>query len=186
EELGRLAEAERRVRPAVERDPAFALSHKRLGNLLQSRGDLPGAVASYRRAVEHAPADAETRLWLGRALAASGEGVAALEHLRVAAELEPGAPQPLLAMADMLAGYPDATVRQPAEAVRLALRAVELTGRRDPVALLTLANAHASAGDLPQAVATGEEALAIAQQTGPGGLVQAIEARMARWRQGGR
>ena len=186
EELGRLDEAERRFRSAVERDSTFALSHKRLGRLLEGRGDLTGAVASYRRAVAHDPADAETRLWLGRGLAARGEGVAALEQLRIATELAPGAPQPLLTMADMLAGYPDATVRQPAEAVRLARRAVELTRRRDPVALLTLANAHASAGELRQAVAIGEEALAIARQSGPGGLVQAIEARMARWRQGGR
>jgi tetratricopeptide (TPR) repeat protein/mono/diheme cytochrome c family protein len=186
EELGRLDEAEVRLRAAVERDSTFALSYKRLGSIFERRGDLPGALASYRRAVEHDPADAETRLWLGRALAASGDGVAALEHLRAAAELAPGAPQPLLVMADMLAGYPDVAVRQPAEAVRLARQAVEITRRRDPVALLSLANAFASAGDLRQAVATGEEALAVARQSGPGGLAQAIEARVARWRQGGR
>lgn len=184
QELGRPQEAERRFRMAVEADPSFALSHKRLGRIAEGRGDLPGAVSSYRQAVEHDAADVEARLWLGRALAVAGEGVAALEHLRAAAELAPDAPQPLLTMADMLAGYPDPSVRQPAEAVRLASRAAELTRRRDPVALLTLANALASAGDLATAIRTGEEALAIARQRGPAGLVQAIEARLARYRQG--
>ena len=186
QELGRAQEAELRFRRAVEADPGFALSHKRLGRIAEGRGDLAAAVASYRQAAEHDAGDPETRLWLGRALAARGEGVAALEQLRVASELAPDAPQPLLTMADMLAGYPDPAVRQPAEAVRLARRAAELTRRRDPVALLTLANAHAAAGDLATAIATGEEALAIARQGGPAGLVQAIEARLARYRQGGR
>jgi tetratricopeptide (TPR) repeat protein len=186
QELGRSAEAERRFRAAVEHDPGFALSHKRLGRIAEGRGDLSGAIASYRLAATQDAADTETRMWLGRALAAAGDGVGALEQLRAASELAPEAPQPLLAMADMLAGYPDAAVRRPAEAVRLARRAVELTDRRDPVALLGLASAHASAGSLPEAIETGEEALAVARQAGPPGLVQAIESQLARLRQGGR
>ena len=184
QELGRAEESERRFRLAVRHDPGFALSHKRLGRISEGRRDLAGAIASYRLAAEHDPADVETRLWLGRALAAAGDGVGAVEQLRAAADLAPETAQPLLTLADLLAGYPDAAVRQPAEAVRLAQRAVELTRRRDPIALLTLANAFASAGDLRQAIATGEEALAFARQTGPAGLVQAIEARLARFREG--
>jgi len=185
-ELGRAAEAERSFRRAIEVDATFALSHKRLGRLLEARGDLGGAVASYRLAAEHAPADAETHLWLARSLAATGDGVGALEHFRAAADLAPEAPQPLLAMADLLAGYPDASVRRPDEAVRLAARAVELTRRRDPVALLSLANALGAAGSVPQAIEAGEEALAVARQAGAAPLVQAIEARLARLRQAGR
>jgi tetratricopeptide (TPR) repeat protein len=186
EELGRATEAERSFRLAIEADPAFALSHKGLGRRQEARGDLAGALASYRLAVEHAPADAEARLWLGRALAASGDGVGALEHLRAAADLAPDAPQALLTMADLLAGYPDAAVRRPDEAVRLATRAVELTRRRDPVALLSLTNALGAAGRVPQAIEAGEEALAIARQTGPAQLARAIESRLTQLRRTGR
>lgn len=186
EELGRAQEAERSFRRAIEADPAFALSHKRLGRVLEARGDLAGAVGSYRLAAQHGPDDPETRLWLGRALAATGDGVGALEHFRAAAELAPEAPQPLLAMADLLAGYPDPSVRRPDEAARVATRAVELTRRRDPVALLSLANALGAAGDVQRALAAGEEALAIARQAGAGPLVEAIEARLTRLRQTGR
>jgi tetratricopeptide (TPR) repeat protein len=186
QELGRTPDAERSFREAIEHDPTFALSHKRLGRLLESRGDLPGALVSYRLATQHGPEDAETRMWLGHALAATGDGVGGLEHFRAASELAPDWPQPLLAMADLLAGYPNPAVRQPNEAARLARRAVELTRRRDPSALLTLANALASSGDLGQAIATAEEALAMARQSGPAGLVQATEAFLARLRQSGR
>jgi tetratricopeptide (TPR) repeat protein len=186
EELGRGDEATARFRRAIAVDPGFALSHKRLGRVAEAAGELAGAIGSYRLAVEHGPEDVETRLWLARGLATLGDPVAALEHLRVAADLAPEAPQPLLAMADILAGHPDASVRRPAEAVRLARRAADLTRRRDPVALLTLANALASSGDLPAAIATGEEALAMARQVGPAALVEVLAAQLTRFRRGGR
>ena len=59
----------------------------------------------------------------------------------------------------LLATYPDANSRDGAEAVRLAARACELTDRRVPALLATLAAAYAEAGDFPRAVAVGEEAL---------------------------
>jgi len=186
QELGRIDEAERSFRRAIAADPSLAVSHKQLGRLLEARGDLPRAIESYRMAAEHGPDDPETPMWLGRALAATGDGVGALERFRTAAELAPGSPRPLLAMADLLAGYPDPAVHRPDEAVRLAERAAELTGRRDPVALLSLANALGAAGSVPRAIETGEEALAIARQANVASLVRAIETRLARLRQEGR
>jgi tetratricopeptide (TPR) repeat protein/mono/diheme cytochrome c family protein len=184
QDLGRVQESEPHFRRALEADSTFALSHKRLAELLRARGDLAGAVASYRRSVAHGPDDVEARMALGSALAQSGDGVGALESFRAVAERAPDSPQPLLAMAELLAAYPDASVRQPAEAIRLAARAVELTRGNDAVALLTLSVAHAAAGDFRQAVTVGEQALAVARQGGPAGLVQAIQARIERYRQG--
>jgi Flp pilus assembly protein TadD len=184
QELGRSDEAEPHFREAIARDPAFALAHKRLAQLQQARGDLAGAAASYLRSVEHGPDDAEAHMGLATVLVQTGDGVGALAALRAASELTPGAPQPLLAMAELLATHPDPSLRDPAAATRMARRAVELTRESDPVALLALATAFASGGDFRQAVASGEQALAVARQARATGLVQVIEARLTRYRQG--
>jgi tetratricopeptide (TPR) repeat protein len=183
-ELGRGAESERHARLAVASDSTFAAAHKHLARLERARGDLAGAVESYRRSLENEPDDVEARLELGSALAQSGDGLGALESYRSASALAPDAPAALLAMADLLAGYPNAAVRQPVEAVRLARRAVELTRRADPVALFSLANALAAAGSMADAISTAEEALAGARQVGNAALARAIEARLTRYREG--
>jgi cytochrome c-type biogenesis protein CcmH/NrfG len=162
----------------------FAAAHKRLARLERARGDLTRAAASYRRSAASDPDDVESRLELGSVLAQSGDGVGAIGSYRAAIELAPDSPLPLLAMADLLAGYPDASMRQPAEAVRLAERAVGLTRRTDPVALLSLANALAFVGDYRAAAMTAEEAAAVARPTGNAALVRAIDARLARYREG--
>ena len=53
------------------------------------------------------------------------------------------------------------SIRNPAEAVRLADRAVALTQRRDANTLDVLAVAHAAAGDFDRAIAIADEALAL-------------------------
>ncbi|MEQ1857747.1 MAG: tetratricopeptide repeat protein [Longimicrobiales bacterium] len=184
DELGRGAEAEAHFRQAVASDPAFALSHRRLAQVARARGDLEGAIASYRSAIASDPDDVDSRMGLGIVLGQTGNGVGALASFRAAGALVPDSPQPLIAMADLLANYPDASVRQPAEAVRLAERAVEISRRADPAALLTLATARAAAGDLRGAAAGAEEAVAIARQSGNAAAAQAAEARLARYRAG--
>jgi tetratricopeptide (TPR) repeat protein/mono/diheme cytochrome c family protein len=184
DELGRDVEAEAHVQRAVASDSTFAAAHKRLARLQRGRGDLPGASASYRRGIASDPDDAESRMELGSVLAQTGDGVAAIESLRAAIALAPDAPLPMLTLADLLAGYPDVSLRQPAEAVRLASRAVELTRRANPVALFSLANALAAANDFSAAVATAQEASALARQNGNAALARAIDARIERYRRG--
>jgi tetratricopeptide (TPR) repeat protein len=185
DELGRDAEAETHARRAVAIDSTFAAAHKRLARFERGRGDLSRAAASYRRSLANDPDDAEAHMELGSVLAGTGDGIGALGSFRAAHALAPDSPVPLLAMADLLAGYPDPAVRQPAEAVSLARRAVELTRRADPVALYSLANALALSGDLAGAVRTAEEALAGARQAGNAGLARAIETSLARYGRGG-
>jgi hypothetical protein len=72
-------------------------------------------------------------------------------------------------MAWILATHPDATVRDPARAVRLAERAADLTAHRQPGILDVLAAAYAAAGEFDRAVATAQEAMALATSSGPAG-----------------
>ena len=62
------------------------------------------------------------------------------------------------------------------EAVRLASRACELSGRQNPVMLGTLAAAYAEAGRFDDAVATAQEACNIALAKGQGDLAKKNQA----------
>jgi hypothetical protein len=66
-------------------------------------------------------------------------------------------------LAWLLATFPDSNVRDGNEAVRVAERACNLTNRRVPAFLATLAAAYAEAGDFSRAVASAEEAVSKAR-----------------------
>jgi Flp pilus assembly protein TadD len=75
----------------------------------------------------------------------------------------------------VLATSPDASVRNGAEAVKMATRAVELSGGREPDTLDTLAAAYAESGRWEQATETARRALALAREP----LAKDIRARLA-------
>lgn len=64
-----------------------------LANILQNRGDYPGAIAWYERAVAIKPGDLETRLAFGQALASGGQRVDAEIQYRKALDLDPQNPR---------------------------------------------------------------------------------------------
>ena len=67
--VGRVQEAEQRLRAIVGRFPDSATAHTNLGILLEKRGDLAGAIASYERAAQLNPNDPQVRQNLARARA---------------------------------------------------------------------------------------------------------------------
>jgi spermidine synthase len=77
----------------------------------------------------------------------------------------------------------DARVRDPAAAVRLAERAAELTQRRQPLVLDTLAAAYAAAGNYDRATGAAQEAVALAASAGAGSLAADIGRRLELYRQ---
>jgi tetratricopeptide (TPR) repeat protein len=89
---------------------------------------------------------------------ARGESAAALQDYRKALEINPDLVPALNNLAWDLATDADGRKRDGAEAVRLAERACELTGRHEPYYIGTLAAAYAEAGRFNEAVAAGNEA----------------------------
>jgi tetratricopeptide (TPR) repeat protein len=77
----------------------------------------------------------------------------------VAAQEEPNDPWTLNNLAWFLATCPESSVRDGAAAVDLATRATELSGRREPAILDTLAAALAETGDFKEAVKVQHEAM---------------------------
>ena len=81
-------------------------------------------------------------------------------------------------LAWVLATCREASVRNGAEAIELARRAVELSGGRVPAILGTLAAAYAEAGRFPEAVQTARKALELATQQNKQALAKSIKAKI--------
>lgn len=146
----------------LEKDPANAAEHRSLGLLHQQLGRMENARAHFSEALRIEPASSRTHLLLGDALADTGRFNDALAHFREADRLEPNQPEILNSLAQALARHPDASARDPTEAVRVATRAVDLTQRRDPAMLETLAVAYAAGGQFERAVESSELAIQLA------------------------
>jgi choline-sulfatase len=180
---GKLDEAVVHYRRALDIDPRLAAAHNSLGSVLGSQGRLGEAVVEFRQALRVKPDDAEAQNNLGLALRSLGERAEALRHLQAALRLRPDWPAPMNEIAWILATHPDARIRNPGEAVRLAERAAERTDRRQPVMLDTLAAAYAAAGDFDRATAVAQEAMSLAASGGPAGLAGEIGTRLELYRQ---
>jgi tetratricopeptide (TPR) repeat protein len=158
---GRLDEAVLQYRRALELRPAYAIAHNNLGTALLQLGRADAALAAFRDAARTDPRLAEAHLNVGLVSRALGDLPEAVIRFRRALDLNPDWVTAVASLASLLAAAPDASVRNPAEAVRLAERAAALTQRRDANTLDVLAVAHASGGDFDRAVAVSDEALAL-------------------------
>ena len=127
----------------------------------------PGdAVVHFRKAVQVNPNDATAHNNLGATLRDLGQFKEAVVHYRHAIRLDPGYAITYDSLAWILATCKDASVRDGAEAVRLARIACERTRNSDAHCLMTLAAAQAETGDYDIAVRTAERALRLADTQG--------------------
>jgi tetratricopeptide (TPR) repeat protein len=164
---GNLLEAIEQYRAALRADPASAVAHNNLGNGLLQHGDIVEAMSYLREALRLDPAFAEAHYNIARASQGRGEFAEALEHYRQAARLKADWTPVLADLAWLLATAPDGNLRNGSEAIRLAERAVSLTGRRSATPLDVLAAAYAEAGLFDRAVTTAQAAIELASPSGP-------------------
>ena len=78
----------------------------------------------------------------------------------------------------MLATNPNASIRNGAEAVELAQRAVQLSDNREPAILNTLAAAYAEAGRFSEALETARKAANLAARQNNRPLAESIKAKI--------
>ena len=131
----------------------------------RNRASSTGTAATRARRVPRSaridPQLAEAHLNVGLVSRALRDFPEAVTRFRRALELNPDWVTALASLASVHAAAPDASVRNPTEAVRLAERAVMLTLRRDANTLDVLSVAYASAGEFDRAVVIADEALAL-------------------------
>ena len=158
---GRFEEAALQYERALALRPGYAVAHNNLGTALLQLGRVQPALASFREAARVDPQLGEAHLNVGLLSRAMGDFPEAVSRFRRALELNSNWVTALSSLASVLAAAPEPSVRNPAEAVTLADRAVALTLRRDATVLDVLAVASAADGDFDRAVSIADEALAL-------------------------
>ena len=177
-EQGKLNEAIPHFERAFRLDPDYADAQNNLGLSLGRQGKLNEAVPRLERALQLKPDYAEAHNNLGLVFYAQGKWKEAIAHYEWALELNPDYAQAGYNLAWLLATCSEAQFRNPAEALRRAERARELTQSRDPKVLDTLAAAQAAGGDYVRAVATAQQALGLATTGGNPVLAGEIQRRL--------
>ena len=183
ERLKRIDEAIDAYRKALELRPDDARGELRLGSALAKKGDTGRALEHLQRATSLAPSNVEAWNHLADAFFSARRYAPAVEALRKSVAL---APQDLVTaskLAWILATAADPTARDGQAAVELA-RGIEQKKREDVGTLEILAAALAESGRFDEAVATANQALAIASMQKNAALVREIESQLALYRQG--
>jgi tetratricopeptide (TPR) repeat protein len=181
-ERGQTEEAERHFREAQRLAPHALEPNLNLATALSRLGRPAEAVEVYRQALEISPDSGNVQFGLALALARIGRVDEAIGHLRQAMRVAPDLPGPIAYLAWILATHPDDGLRNPPEALRLALRAVAMTQGRDAPTLDALAAAYAASGDFERAVQTADQAIAAAGSSAPG--IDAYRRRRALYARG--
>jgi tetratricopeptide (TPR) repeat protein len=175
---GRIDEAEAEFRKALELKPDFAEVHGNLGAILYLQDKLAEAIVHFQKHVELDPTSEIARRNFALAVGRLRGPPAALAHWRWWIDFYPDDAGLLRSAAWQLAAGADASLRNGKEAVELALRAVDLTGEQEPVALGTLAAAYAESGRFPEAVQTARRAADLATQQKKPELAESIKTKI--------
>ena len=177
---GRPDEARKLFTEALRLKPYYAEAHTKLGNLLLLQGNRVSGMSHLRTAVELFPAYADGHYYLATACAEQKQFEEAIVHFYGAIRLRPRNAAALNDLAWVLAAEPRAP-HSPAEAARLARKACEYTGFKEPRYLDTLAVAYAANGQTNEAKSTCQEALGLAAAASNTFLVRHLEAQLSKW-----
>ena len=181
---GEIDAAMNELRKALEINSDSADAHDKLGMLLASRGKLDEAIGHFRKAIAIDPQHGTAIRNLRLALAQAGTAPKTLAELRAALQTSPNDPLLLNNTAWILATSPDASMRNGAEAVELARRAVALSHGKEPVILATLAAAYAELGRFDDAAQTARQAADLAARRKQSELAASLRAKMRLYEQG--
>jgi len=163
---GQLDEAIVHLRQAAEFRPDYSDAHYNLGTALFQKGDLDGAIAEWRKTLSIHPYDAGAHTSLGNALVQKGLLREAADHYEKALQSDPDGILPLNNLAWVMSTGPDDSLRNNEIAVKLALKANQLSKETNVVFIRTLAAAYAQAGQFENAIETARRAAEQANRQG--------------------
>ena len=174
----KLEAAANEYRAALRCQSDFPQAHYGLADVLVKQGQGDQAIIHYTAALRSRPDYAEAHYQLATLLTRKMDIGQAIVHYREALRLKPGWLEALNNLAWILATQPDERHRNGAEAVRLAARAVELTGTNNPGALDTLGAAYAELGHFAEARQTAEQAFRLAAASRQEALMTELRSRL--------
>ena len=159
-----LDEAIREFRQAVDLDPDDAQSQIFLGTALAQNGDLDGAREQFQQVIAKNPEDLTTREQIGYAYMQLKDEPDAIKELKRALEIQPNSAQAENNLAWIYATADDRKLRNPADALALARRAVEDSPQPNADFLDTLAEALLLNGQASEALTIEKQAFEINPQ----------------------
>jgi Tfp pilus assembly protein PilF len=166
---GKLDEAIEKYKLALRLDRSSNLARLGLGNAFLGKHLVAEAAEEFKAVLQDEPKNFEAHHLLARCFVLQGNAAAGAAEFHASLTSEINQPQTLNEFAWLLATDPHVEIRHGDLAVKLAVRARDLTHGQEPAILGTLAAAYAEIGDFDKAVATGQEAhdLAMAQGRKP-------------------
>jgi tetratricopeptide (TPR) repeat protein len=174
---GRADDSDAAFSKVLATDPLDPDANAQRGELRRRQGRLAEAAEHFRKALSRRADDASVHFKLGTVLQATGSHAEAADHFRRAIELNPeSAARNNLAWLRATAN--DATLRNGAEAVRLAEALRESGEAARPELLDTLAAAYAEAGDFTRATETARAAADAADKASNPKLAAQIRQRL--------
>ncbi len=175
---GQFDDAIAEYQKVLQINPNDCNAHNNLGIALGRCGRFDEATAHFQKALELNSDCTDAQNNLGIARSRREEIVKALAGRRDLLRLRPDDVALLNDTAWVLATDPNASIRNGAEAVELAGRAVRLSDGQEPAILGTLAAAYAEAGRFPEAAQTAHKALELATQQNKLPLAESIKAKL--------
>jgi tetratricopeptide (TPR) repeat protein len=168
----------------IDRNPSCWMAHMNLGTLLQNDPEtMDVAQAHLEEALRINPTLAEARQNLGTIYQQKGQYAQAIDQWTRAAETLRDEPGPLSNLAMLYATCPDPGVRNPAQAVQLARKAVDISHQQNAQAWAVLGAAYAEVGQIPSAIEATSTALKLARDANNKDMADRIEAHLAHYRE---
>ena len=169
---------------AVRLAPGHVDARYNLGVIEATNGRIDEAVDEFEAVLALNRKHVAARFALGATLLGQGRPSEAAEAFQAVLETDPDHLEAIRRLAWLLATASDGSVRDGAEAVRLAERACEATNFADPNSLDTLAAAFAETGRFAEAVATCRKAVALATAGGKNSQASEYRRHLGKFRAG--
>ncbi len=177
-----LTEAQKSGKPVPVASGDLASAQLKLAFALGRIGKEAEAVPHLEEALRIKPDLVEAHSALGLVLLRAGKSKKAMAHFEQVLKIQPNSTTALNTLAWIHATDDDPRLRNGAKAVRLAEQACALTDRKVVGYLGTLAAAYAESRRFDEAVATAQEALALARAADQTTIVDEIQSRVALYR----
>lgn len=165
-EKGQTDEAIGHFKEALRVRPNFLLALGNIAYAYLQQNRLDDALHYFKETLRVHPGVTESLMQIGEIQYRRGQFREALDYLDAALSQNPDLTQALNLMAVIQATAPDASARNPKNAVIYAQKACALTEEKDPLLLATLAVAYAADGRVDTARQTAGKAKALAQAMG--------------------
>ncbi len=181
---GPLDEAIAQFQKALAIEPFFEKAHYNLGTAFLEQRRTDEAIAQFRKALEIKPDYVDAHNNLANALLQKGNVEDAISHYQKALAIKPDYAEILNNLAWVLSTTPQASLRNGQRAIKLAQRANQLTGDKNPLLVRTLATAYAEAGRFSDALETAQRALQLAEAQSNPALADVIRSEIKLYQAG--